>query len=456
MSSLTVLIIDDEPNLVRSIKFSLNDQTIDVQAAYSGTEGIHLFQTLNPDVVLLDLGLPDMSGLEVLTQLKTLSASIPVIMISAHGDTRSAVKAVKEGALDYITKPFEIDELEVLIQRCGEQQQLSKELRFLRDQQIHTQGIIGHDHLTQHLRDMIEQVGQSAAKTILISGPSGTGKALVARSLHDARFDSAPFIEINCAALPEQLIEAELFGAERGAYTGAVQKRDGLISLANNGTLFLDEIGEMPLTIQAKLLTFLENRSYRSIGGGKELKANVVVIAATNKDLKEAVNAGTFRADLYYRLNILPIFVPELNKRKEDIPLLVTFFSNLFSKQEGCNPPLWSADIIAQLKTYSWPGNIRELKNLVERITILYPGQTVSSKHLPSEYVSNDSLDNMQDFGSPEKDESDYLSLIEDKERTLILNALNNCGGRKGLAAEQLGISRHALKRRIQRLNIAV
>ena len=456
MSNLTVLIIDDEPNLVRSIKFSLTDQTIDVQAAYSGTEGILVFQTLNPDVVLLDLGLPDMSGLEVLIQLKALSSSTPVIMISAHGDTRSAVKAVKEGALDYITKPFEIDELEVLIQRCAEQQRLSKELCFLREQQTHTQGIVGHDLLTQQLRDMIEQVGQSTAKTILISGPSGTGKALVARSLHDVRFDSAPFIEINCAALPEQLIEAELFGAERGAYTGAVQKRDGLISLANNGTLFLDEIGEMPLNIQSKLLTFLENRSYRSIGGGKEYKANVVVIAATNKDLQEAVKAGTFRADLYYRLNILPIFVPELNKRKEDIPLLVTFFSDLFCKQEGCKPPMWDTDTIAQLKAYSWPGNIRELKNLVERITILYPGKTVSTKHLPSEYLPNDDVDNMKDISLPEHKESDYLSLIENKERTLILSALNNANGRKGLAAEQLGISRHALKRRIQRLNISI
>lgn len=445
MNSLTVLVIDDEPNLVRSIQFSLNDQTIDLQAAYSGTEGIQRFKTLTPDVVLLDLGLPDMSGLDVLTQLRSLSDT-PIIMISAHGDTRTAVKAVKEGALDYITKPFDIDELELLILRCGEQQRLSKELSFLRSQQIHTQRIVGNSHKTETLRDMIEQVGGSAAKTILISGPSGTGKALIARSLHDARFNNAPFIEINCAALPEQLIEAELFGAERGAYTGAVQKRDGLISLADNGTLFLDEIGEMPITIQAKLLTFLENRVYRSIGGGKERKANVVVIAATNKDLKDAVNAGSFRADLYYRLNVVPIVAPALSDRVEDITLLIRFFGEEFAKQEGCNPPIWSEDIIAQLQAYSWPGNIRELKNLVERITILYPGQTALPKHLPNEYRQN--------IVSSKIDSLDYSSVVEHKERELILNALSNNGGRKGLAAEQLGISRHALKRRIQRLNI--
>lgn len=446
MSNLTVLVIDDEPNLVRSIQFSLNDQNIDFHAAYAGKEGIKEFSTLAPDVVLLDLGLPDMSGLEVLTQLKTLSSDTPVIMISAHGDTRTAVKAVKEGAIDYITKPFDIDELELLIRRCGEQQRLSKELRFLRSKQIHTQRIIGNSHNIQQLRAMIEQVGSSAAKTILISGQSGTGKALIARSLHDVRFNEAPFIEINCAALPEQLIEAELFGAERGAYTGSVQKRDGLISLADNGTLFLDEIGEMPLAIQTKLLTFLENRIYRSIGGGKERKANVVVIAATNKDLKEAVDAGTFRADLYYRLNVVPINAPTLSERTEDITLLVSFFSEQFAKQEGCKPPIWSDDVIFQLQNYSWPGNIRELKNLVERITILYPGQAARPKHLPNEYL--------QGAIQFKIDDSNYNSSIEKKERELILNALSKCGGRKGLAAEQLGISRHALKRRIQRLHI--
>ena len=446
MSNLTVLVIDDEPNLVRSIQFSLNDQNIDFLAAYSGKEGIQEFSTLAPDVVLLDLGLPDMSGLEVLTQLKALSSNTPVIMISAHGDTRTAVKAVKEGALDYITKPFDIDELELLIRRCGKQHRLSKELRFLRSKQIHTQRIIGNSHSTQQLRAMIEQVGSSAARTILISGQSGTGKALIARSLHDVRFDDAPFIEINCAALPEQLIEAELFGAERGAYTGSVQKRDGLISLADNATLFLDEIGEMPLAIQTKLLTFLENRIYRSIGGGKEREANVVVIAATNKDLKEAVDAGTFRADLYYRLNVVPINAPALSERTEDISLLVSFFSELFAKQEGCKPPMWSDEVIFQLQNYSWPGNIRELKNLVERITILYPGQAAGTKHLPNEYC--------QDTAQSKIDDSNYNSSVEKKERELILNALSKSGGRKGLAAEQLGISRHALKRRIQRLHI--
>lgn len=445
MSIVSVLVIDDEHNLVRSIRFALQDQQMTVLGAHTGAEGLSLAETEQPDVILLDLGLPDISGLDVLTRLKADNPDIPVIMISAHGDTRAAVRAVKEGAVDYITKPFDWDELVLLIRRSSEHSRMARELAFLRSQQTHRSKLVGYSASMQRLHRLIEQIGSSNAKTLLISGPSGTGKALIARSLHDIRFASAPFIEVNCAALPEQLIEAELFGAERGAYTGASQRRTGLIGLADGGTLFLDEIGELPLPLQAKLLSFLENRSYRPIGASRELQAEVLIIAATNRDLKAEVSAGRFRSDLFFRLNILPIQAPPLAERREDVELLIHFFSEHFAAQEGCDQPHWSSEVIKRLKGYHWPGNVRELRNLVERMTILYPGEEIQPQLLPDEYLGTVEAEPAQ---------SDYADAIETRERELILEALRETGGRKGQAAERLGISRHALKRRIQRLGI--
>ncbi|OYD25588.1 sigma-54-dependent transcriptional regulator [Oceanimonas baumannii] len=445
MNNLTILVIDDERNLIRSIRFALMDQHIEVLGAATAREGLELARTSLPDVILLDLGLPDMSGLELLPQLRQTLPDIPVIMISAHGDTRAAVRAVKEGALDYITKPFEWDELVMLIRRSSERSHMARELSFHRRRHEHTHRLVGNSPQMEQLRQTLELIGRSSGKTMLISGPSGTGKALVARSLHDVRFTDAPFIEINCAALPEQLIEAELFGAERGAYTGATQHRNGLIALADGGTLFLDEIGELPLPLQAKLLSFLENRSYRPIGGSREIQADVVVMAATNRDLKTEVTQGNFRSDLYYRLNILPIHAPPLAARGDDITLLIHHFSDQFARQEGCEPPHWSTETLRLLCAYAWPGNVRELRNLVERITILHAGQDISPEYLPSEYL---------DSTNTPAATSLYTEAIEDKERRLILDALQETDGHKGLAAERLGISRHALKRRIQRLGL--
>lgn len=444
--AISVLVIDDEPNLVRSIDFSLRDEGMQVHGAYTGKDGIEQTREINPDVVLLDLGLPDVSGIKVLVQLKALYPDLPVIMISAHGDTRSAVKAVKEGAIDYITKPFDIEELALLIRRSTERIRMLREIRFLRERNIETGPLVGSSRKMSLLREAIERVGQSSGKTVLITGPSGTGKALVARALHDFRFSQAPFIEVNCAALPEQLIEAELFGAERGAYTGANQRRSGLIDLADGGTLFLDEIGEIPIHLQAKLLSFLENRIYRPIGAGRERQANVFVVAATNINLKEAVESGKFRADLYYRLNVLPVEIPGLSQRERDVTLLVAHFSELFSKQELCDPIQLEESVLDLLEEYDWPGNIRELKNLMERLTILHPGERIGIDRLPIEFHASDvkSLET----------KDDYRESVEDHERQIIRDALKESDWRKGLAAEKLGISRHALKRRIQRLNL--
>jgi two-component system response regulator AtoC len=445
-NAISVLVIDDERNLVRSISFSLRDEGMQVKGAYTGSAGLELARTSSPDVVLLDLGLPDMTGLEVLVKLKAQQPDVPVIMISAHGDTRSAVKAVKVGAIDYITKPFDLDELVLIIRRCTEHMRTLREIRFLREKNNGTGPLVGNSKEMDVLRDAMQRVGNSSGKTVLVTGPSGTGKALVARALHDIRFTDAPFIEVNCATLPEQLIEAELFGAERGAYTGANQRRSGLIDLADGGTLFLDEIGEVPINLQAKLLSFLENRNYRPVGAGRERQANVFVVAATNRNLRDEVDAGRFRADLFYRLNILPVDMPPLAKREQDVSLLVTHFCEKFAKQEGCEPLSLNNSVLALLADYDWPGNIRELKNLIERLTILHPGKVITEFMLPVEFKNQDAM-----VTNPE---GDYRDSVEDHERQLIIEALKESGWRKGIAAEKLGMSRHALKRRMQRLEL--
>lgn len=443
---ISVLVIDDERNLVRSISFSLRDEGMQVTGAHTAKEGIEQAILVNPDVVLLDLGLPDKSGLEVLVQLKATQPDLPVIMISAHGDTRAAVKAVKEGATDYVTKPFDLDELVLLIRRSTERIRMLREIRFLRERNQQTGPLVGNSAQMMQLRESIARVASSSAKTVLVTGPSGTGKALVARALHDSRFEDAPFIEVNCAALPEQLIEAELFGAQKGAYTGASQRREGLIDLADGGTLLLDEIGEIPLHLQAKLLSFLENRNYRAVGAGRERQAQVFVVAATNRDLKHEVAQGRFRADLYYRLNVLPIETPGLAQRGSDIELLIAHFSGYFSEQEGCKAIEIEEPVLSVLANYDWPGNIRELKNLMERLTILHPGRRIEQSFLPSEFS--------QALTPPRNSQEEYRASVEDHERQLILNALIETDWRKGLAAEKLGISRHALKRRIKRLQL--
>ncbi|NVK18477.1 MAG: sigma-54-dependent Fis family transcriptional regulator [Methylocystaceae bacterium] len=445
MAKTKVLVIDDEMNLVHSIKFSLKAEGMDVVAGYNGQEGVFLAKREAPDIIFLDLKLPDMSGMEVLEVLEKENLSIPTIMISAHGDTRAAVQAVKLGAVDYLTKPFELDELVLLINRNVERSKLEQEVVFRREKDTNSNGIVGNSPVIKTLNSQIEQIGKSATQTVLISGPSGTGKALVARGLHKVRNPGSSFVEVNCAALPEHLMEAELFGAEKGAYTGSVEKRTGLVELAEGGTLFLDEIGEMSPSLQAKLLTLLENRTFRSVGSAREKQANVFVIGATNRNLLQEVEDKNFRRDLFYRLNVLPISVPALKERDNDVELLLDYFISYFAEQEGQKPIQIPQSIRNRLQSYDWPGNVRELKNLVERLTILYPGQEVQISNLPPEIVQSD---------DPVGQASELVDSVESYERDVIERVLLEHNGRKGLAAEALGISRHALKRRMQRLNM--
>ena len=436
MSDVHVLIVDDEEALVRSLSFALREEGMRISTASSGEAALqHALDDV--DIVLLDLGLPGIDGMATLDGLRQRSPLLPVIMISAHGDTRAAVQAVKGGATDYLTKPFELDDLLATISSTLALDAVEPEV---------TAGLQGQSAVMSALHGAVQRIARSSATRILLLGESGTGKTLVAQALHShsSRAGSA-FIEVNCAALPEQLIEAELFGSEKGAYTGAHQKRAGLVSQANGGTLFLDEIGELPLSLQAKLLHFLENGSYRAVGASQASSADVRVVAATNRDLADDVRLGRFREDLFYRLNVITVDIPALRDRADDLLLLVQYFAQRQALEEGVSPIRFLPDSIALLRRHRWPGNVRELKNLVERLTILLPGQDISAAMLPAQ---------LQDSASPGNPALVLGDQLERAERELVTDALTRTAGHKGLAAQLLGISRHALKRRLQRLGI--
>ncbi len=459
----TVLIIDDEANLVSSLTFALDQEGYRVHSALTGQAGLREFVAVQPDLVLLDLRLPDMNGLDVLEAIKRQDGAPQVIMISAHGDTRAAVRAVKMGAADYLTKPFDLDELLHVMRITLERSRMASELDFHRHAVLRHSGLLGDSMAMRELNATIARVAGSGASRVLILGESGTGKALVARAIHAGSSRAGgPFIEVNCASLPEQLIEAELFGAEKGAYTGAHQRRTGLVALADKGTLFLDEIGELPLALQAKLLHFLENGQYRPIGAARTQTADVRVVAATNRELATEVAAGRFREDLYYRLNVICLRMPALRQRNGDVVLLAEHFARQYAQEEGVPPIGFGPAARQRLASYRWPGNVRELKNLIERLTVLFPGREIDIAELPTEIACPKALPEaavaagMEQVTDqrPASDTGSINDALADTEREMILAALRDCGGHKGHAADRLGISRHAFKRRLKRLGL--
>ncbi|MBI5860977.1 MAG: sigma-54-dependent Fis family transcriptional regulator [Rhodocyclales bacterium] len=458
----TILIIDDESSLVSSLTFALEEEGYTVHGAATALAGLKAMADLRPDLVLLDLRLPDKTGLEVLEAMQPSNGGPQVIMISALGDTRAAVKAVKMGAADYLTKPFDLDDLLHTIRTVLERGQMAIEIDFHRRAALRNTGLVGASAPMRELAATVERISASSTTRILVLGESGTGKALVAKAIHAGSARAAgTFIEINCASLPEQLIEAELFGAEKGAYTGAHQRRVGLVSLADKGTLFLDEIGEMPLGLQAKLLHFLEDGQYRPVGSTRSLHADVRVVAATNRDLAAEVAAGRFREDLYYRLNVMCLKVPALRTRGEDVVQLAAHFAHHYAHEEGVRPIRIADSAGALLAAYRWPGNVRELKNLIERLTILLPGRDIGIADLPAEIAPPPAAiaPAMQPPSLPAStphppDVGSINATLADAEREMILGALRDCAGHKGRAADRLGISRHAFKRRLKRLGI--
>jgi two-component system, NtrC family, response regulator AtoC len=444
----SVLIIDDETSLVSSLSFALRADGYAAEGAPTGADGLEAIERQRPDVVLLDLRLPDGSGLDWLGRIRAAYPETPVIMISAHGETRSAVRAVKMGAFDYLTKPFELDDLLVTLRAALERERMTQELSRYREVAAAVGDLIGESEAMQRLREDARKIGTSNASRVLLLGESGTGKALVARAIHNHSSRAAgPFIEVNCAALPEQLVEAELFGAEKGAYTGAHQRRAGLVTLAHGGTLFLDEVGELPLPVQSKLLHFLEDGSYRPVGSGRPQTSDARIVAATNRELSAEVRAGSFREDLFYRLDVVRIRVPPLRDRGRDVLLLAWHFAARFAREEKCAVVSFAPDAEALLMDHPWPGNVRELRNLVERLTILNVGRAITAAELPREIGSAHPPPTRQPTRSIDAD-------LAETEQRLLEKALTEANGHRGRAAEILGISRHALKRRLQRLGL--
>lgn len=443
-----ILIVDDEKSFVRSMGFALSEAGFNTLNAHTGEEALTLLSQQTPDLMLLDLRLPGLSGMDVLAETARLQPELPVVMISAHGDTRAAVQAVKAGATDYLTKPFALDELLHLIRAITERRQMQDELTYHRSRSANASGLVGSSTAMKTLWETVQRVAASSTGRILLMGESGTGKAVVARAVHQQspRAERA-FVEINCAALPEQLIEAELFGAEKGAYTGAHQKRAGLVSLAHGGTLFLDEIGELPLALQAKFLHFLENGDYRPVGATTSQTADVRVVAATNRSLEDEVRAGRFREDLFFRLNVIELTIPPLRERGEDLKELMDVFIETQAREEGCRPIAIPPETLDCLAAYAWPGNVRELRNLVERLTILHPGQRIRPVQLPAEFQPTG-----ESLAAPRT--ASLEAQLQQTERDVIRKALEHTGGHKGRAAQELGMSRHAFKRRLQRLGL--
>jgi DNA-binding NtrC family response regulator len=366
-----ILIIDDERSIRNTLKDILEFEKHQVSLAENGLKGLEAAQNEMFDLIFSDIKMPEMDGIELLTQLKEKDIEAPIVMISGHGNIETAVECIKKGAFDFIEKPIDLNRLLITVRNALEKKDLVVETKNLKKKTAKKYEMIGLSAALENVRQMIERVAPTDAR-VLITGENGTGKELVARLIHEkSNRANAPFVEVNCAAIPSELIESELFGHEKGAFTSAIRQRIGKFEQADNGTIFLDEIGDMSLSAQTKVLRVLQENELSRVGSDKSIKVNVRVIAATNKDLKKEIEKGNFREDLFHRLNVIPIHVPSLDERKEDIPLLVEHFTELICSEEGIHPKKFEPDAIKALQQRSWTGNIRELRNVVERLIIL-------------------------------------------------------------------------------------
>ena len=380
------MIVDDEPSIRTSLEGVLEDEGFKVICASDGHEALKTMEEDMPDLVLLDIWMPGIDGIETLKRMRELYPALQVVMISGHGTIETAVNATKLGAFDFIEKPLSLEKTLVTIHNALNFHRLRDENIILRQKARGKHKITGESAAVRQLRETIERVAPTPA-TVLITGENGTGKELVARAIHHlSPRNTRPLVEVNCAAIPEDLIESELFGHEKGSFTGANERRRGRFDLANNGTLFLDEIGDMSLKTQAKILRILEEQRFERVGGSKIIQVDVRIIAATNKDLKREIDEGWFREDLYYRLNVIPVFVPPLRERTDDIPLLVEDFVVEFAQEGKSTRKTFAEEVIPVLQNYPWPGNVRELKNFVERLAILVPEEVIELRHIPASF----------------------------------------------------------------------
>ncbi len=438
---MDLLIVDDEASLRDFMTIVFEEDGWKVETAGSIAEGRAALQKEEPDLVLCDLMLPDGSGLDLLRDIKAQNPTIAVIMITAHTSTKSAVEALKNGAFDYIAKPFDIDELKIIVHNAVERKELEDEnlhLRTALEEKFTFANIIGRSPRMQEIFSIVQRIAKTNS-TVLISGESGTGKELIARAIHYNSGRRGKFVSINCGALPETLLESELFGHERGAFTGAIREKRGLFHEADRGTIFLDEIGETSTAMQIKLLRVLQDRVVRRVGSNSETTVDVRVIAATNRDLAESIKAGTFREDLFYRINVIPIELPSLRQRKEDIPILLDHFIAKFADGAGVPHKKISADAVRAIEKYHWPGNVRELENVVERMIALEPSEVLTTKSLPEHILLGGAIPDVT-FELP----ADGISLEDHLEaigKIFMLKALERTGGVQTQAAELLRMS---------------
>jgi two-component system, NtrC family, response regulator AtoC len=456
MPGQKILVVDDEELILWSLKEELENEGYEVYTATDGAMALKNFADKNPDLVILDYKLPIVDGMEVLRKIKETNPDILVVMITAHGSIDSAVQATKLGAFHYIPKPFDLRELKLIIQKAFQTGNLMDEVKRYREElkkSLEHDKIIGEAPAIVEIRKLINKVAASQANTILIQGESGTGKDLIARALHvESERSAEPFMEINCASLPEQLIESELFGHEKGAYTDAKTTKKGLFEIAKSGTIFLDEISEMSIATQAKLLRAIENRRYKRLGGTEDIAVNARIIAATNRDLKKEVEGGRFREDLFFRLTVIPMTIPPLRERREDIPLIIKFFIEKFNRDFHKNIKGISRKAESILMQYPWPGNVRELKNIIERIIILESEDMILEEHIPKE-IQNYSKYSAS-LGDPDFKLPDRGLSLDDVEKNFIEQALKLTSGNQTRAAAMLGISRHTLRYRMEKYNI--
>ncbi|MBU1026396.1 MAG: sigma-54 dependent transcriptional regulator [Candidatus Margulisbacteria bacterium] len=444
-----ILVVDDEKSMRDSMHMLLR-QDYNVQLAKSGKEAIEIVNQQHIDLVLLDIRLPELDGIEALKIIKGIDESIEVIMVTAVIMVKNAVHAIRLGAYDYITKPFDIEALQEQVEKALEKRSLQQEnqiLRHLIDKEHQFEKIVGKSKTIKEVFKAIDDVAKSNA-TVLITGESGTGKELVAKAIHNRSSRKEKLIvAVNCAAIPENLLESELFGHERGSFTGAHERQIGKFEIANGGTLFLDEISSMPLPMQAKLLRAIQEREIERIGAGYPTPVDVRIIAATNSDIREAIKKYKFREDLYYRLNVIPIHLPPLRERKEDIQLLATHFLHKYNHEFGKKIVGFKKEAIKALEQHDWPGNIRELENLVERLVVLTKDDNISIDKLPQEITGTI-------CSEPDTKEQSFHQAVKRFEADFIRRVLKKTKGKKGEAAKLLGIHRNTLLQLEKKLNI--
>jgi two-component system nitrogen regulation response regulator NtrX len=448
----SILVVDDEAGVRSSLTGILADEGYEVETVESGEQCLAAVAARRFDLVLLDVWLPGADGLETLGRLRETDTELPVVMISGHGTIETAVRAVRLGARDFVEKPLSLEKTLLAVRNALKQRRLEVEVRMLKRQLDQRYVMVGEGTALKGLRAEIAQVAPSSGRA-LIFGENGTGKELVARALHaQSRRAQGPFVEVNCAAIPDELIESELFGHTKGAFTGALAARKGKFELADGGTLFLDEIGDMSLKTQAKVLRALQEQRIEPVGGAGSVAVDVRVIAATNKDLEEEIRRGSFRDDLYFRLNVIPFRVPPLRERREDIPVLARHFVEVLSAEHGRRPKPITAEALEVLARLPWPGNVRELRNIIERLVIMAPGEQIEARDLPASLLEAlpEGVMSATVAAEASGEAKTLAAAREEFERQYILKRYHQCGGNMSRTAEALGVERSNLYRKMK------